>query len=772
MAQSSYRHTDPETGEEIVVVGPSPPTGEQWAKLHAEYRDRVKPEEQARPPLAQVYVPPPQEEERYSESPEVGARREAREHWARVTAPKPSIPQWLRGDDTNKFLAEAPPLNAADAQQRWEAENLPPKLATDYMEDWRREGPERVVRGVKDFLAPAEGSGLTPSEVRTKRAGAGSDILRGGVIASAPLGIPLAAGTAPLVMAAGVGRGAALGYAGLKAGGAIGEIAGLDPAQIGLLEDIGAFGLGGSQFRLIPKWTKRISQGEGMARKIPRHTVESIFSSGPTQRGKPRGLGEFENAVASVRDTGPQGLQARVSLLRDRGRHDEAEGLLRKTKDLIDKGRPVQTGEQALRDDLISTGIGFQPTLNKSLARMHAIEDQLVITGNEVRFNRMGRGIDRWRSARESLQKLAEAYRGAGSAGEVDEAEIVRLLAILNKNTASGAELITVKRALDRMRSFMKKGDIEPPTSSAYELKQSADAIRAQLKTNPDLEKQLNQQQTALEVVSRMADVLSGGGRSPDLAGLSALALGSMTTGMAQGVAASQFGRQFAFTQALRMKVGELLYRGIGGPRSPIHVSSRPETPLSPPASRRGAGESTSPPPPPGGRGPGDAARRPQETLAARRPQETLAARRPQETLEAERSRRNRLREREGLERRATESRKAREAESRRVGEAESRKAREAESRRARESQRRDQTRGRTTTRDPYEVLGVPRTATAEQIRTAWRNLARENHPDRIVGTIRDTMTEAGQRATAERVAEATRRMAEINNAYHRLSQR
>ncbi|MEU7873318.1 DnaJ domain-containing protein [Dactylosporangium sp. NPDC049140] len=32
--------------------------------------------------------------------------------------------------------------------------------------------------------------------------------------------------------------------------------------------------------------------------------------------------------------------------------------------------------------------------------------------------------------------------------------------------------------------------------------------------------------------------------------------------------------------------------------------------------------------------------------------------------------------------------------------------------------------------RDFYEVLGIPRTATAEEIQRAYRTLARRNHPD------------------------------------------
>lgn len=54
--------------------------------------------------------------------------------------------------------------------------------------------------------------------------------------------------------------------------------------------------------------------------------------------------------------------------------------------------------------------------------------------------------------------------------------------------------------------------------------------------------------------------------------------------------------------------------------------------------------------------------------------------------------------------------------------------------------------------RDYYEILGVPRTATAEEIKKAWRKLARKYHPD------------------VSKEADAAERMKEINEAYEVLS--
>lgn len=62
-------------------------------------------------------------------------------------------------------------------------------------------------------------------------------------------------------------------------------------------------------------------------------------------------------------------------------------------------------------------------------------------------------------------------------------------------------------------------------------------------------------------------------------------------------------------------------------------------------------------------------------------------------------------------------------------------------------------------TDDAYGVLGVPRTATNEEVRTAWKNLVRANHPDSL----------AARGVPAEFVASATDKVAGINAAYDRV---
>jgi curved DNA-binding protein CbpA len=59
--------------------------------------------------------------------------------------------------------------------------------------------------------------------------------------------------------------------------------------------------------------------------------------------------------------------------------------------------------------------------------------------------------------------------------------------------------------------------------------------------------------------------------------------------------------------------------------------------------------------------------------------------------------------------------------------------------------------------KDPHAVLGVEHGATADEIKAAWRGLARQHHPD-LIGDDPET------------ARRATRRMAEINTAYAALT--
>ena len=61
---------------------------------------------------------------------------------------------------------------------------------------------------------------------------------------------------------------------------------------------------------------------------------------------------------------------------------------------------------------------------------------------------------------------------------------------------------------------------------------------------------------------------------------------------------------------------------------------------------------------------------------------------------------------------------------------------------------------------DPLAILGLAAGASAEEIRLAYRRLARENHPDLLVS----------QGLPPEFLARATARVARINAAHDRLT--
>jgi DnaJ like chaperone protein len=60
---------------------------------------------------------------------------------------------------------------------------------------------------------------------------------------------------------------------------------------------------------------------------------------------------------------------------------------------------------------------------------------------------------------------------------------------------------------------------------------------------------------------------------------------------------------------------------------------------------------------------------------------------------------------------------------------------------------------------DPYNVLGVARSASDEELRAAWVRLMRENHPDSLVG----------RGVAADFIARASDKVAQINAAWDRI---
>jgi DnaJ like chaperone protein len=60
---------------------------------------------------------------------------------------------------------------------------------------------------------------------------------------------------------------------------------------------------------------------------------------------------------------------------------------------------------------------------------------------------------------------------------------------------------------------------------------------------------------------------------------------------------------------------------------------------------------------------------------------------------------------------------------------------------------------------DPYQELGLTRSATPEELRTTWKRLMRENHPDSL----------ASRGVPADFIAKASDKVARINNAWDRI---
>ncbi len=64
-----------------------------------------------------------------------------------------------------------------------------------------------------------------------------------------------------------------------------------------------------------------------------------------------------------------------------------------------------------------------------------------------------------------------------------------------------------------------------------------------------------------------------------------------------------------------------------------------------------------------------------------------------------------------------------------------------------------------TTEEDPYQELGLARSATGEELRATWKRLMRENHPDTL----------AARGVPQDFVARASDKVARINAAWDRI---
>ena len=303
---------------------------------------------------------------------------------------------------------------------------------------------------------------------------------------------------------------------------------------------------------------------------------------------------------------------------------------------------------------------------------------------------------------------VAERFKTAKTGNIAQEA--TRLASVFQRPNASGAELIRAKRLLDSLRKFNASGEIPVEGTQVLDLRNASNRARSQLHTNKDIDAFLKEQEASLNVAGSVLDKLAIGTKDyiQDTGGLGLLSAGSAVSGAGSGVAVA--GALRAFANKARLPLAKVLYRGVGGKTTPI--------PALPPRAAVNFGVSTPPSagqPTPPNAGP---------TLP---PGANKSALPPSNKTGGQTS--------NGPTRPSSGNQQP----------------------------------GRPQVPDPYDTLGVSRNATAAEIKSAYRDLARQNHPDTLAGTLGNMLNPEAMKV---KIAEATARMRIINAAWDRLKPR